>query len=49
MKKLENILTAISIVIFIWLFISFIDVNIHSLNGGCDTWWNAFVIFTNLF
>lgn len=44
MKKIENIFFILSIVGWIWLFASLIDVNMHNLSGGCATEWNIFVL-----
>lgn len=44
MKTIENILYVLSILFFVWFFVSIFDVNAHNLNGGCTTNWNLFVI-----
>ena len=48
-KALTNILTIISVALFIWLLFSFVDVNIHN-NPAADNYqqfaqWNFFKLF----
>lgn len=38
---------SLSVLYILWVIISFINVNLCNLEGGCTTWWNFFYIMVN--
>lgn len=48
-SKGEKIIMVLSVLFVIWFVVSFIDINMHNLNGGDYSKFNLFTLLFNLF
>jgi hypothetical protein len=48
MRKVENIITIIMCLLFVWVAVSYADVVINNLDGGTNKTWNLIYILYNV-
>jgi hypothetical protein len=48
MKKVENIISILMCLLFVWFVISYIDIVINNLDGGTNKTWNLIYILYNV-